>query len=227
VGAIVSSDRLASYSLSMWSISQVADALAEGLARQEAQLRREQAVYGLDNLDEVGLHPLLAQALSQAGFGAFAECRYPAARGRRRKSEGDRCDLVVTPEGRRLREPDAEATLFDRPDAVDLADALWLEVKLVRQFTDGGPNARYAGALLRPPRGDVIKLASDGAILHAALLIILFTDSQATADHDLRIWEDRCLTRSVPIGVPAVRRVPISNRFGNACCTLALYPLAR
>ncbi len=208
-----------------WSMASVADALAAGLEQREAEFAREQAVYGLDHLDELGLHPVLSRALRDAGFGVFDECRYPAARSSRRKSEGDRCDLVLTPDGRDLHEPEAAATLFDPEDAVELSEALWLEVKLVRQFTDSGANPRYSSILLRPPRTDIVKLASDGSICHAGLILVLFTADAAIGIHDLRVWEGRCVEQRLPIGVPSIRQIPISDRFGNSVCTVALYPI--
>lgn len=208
-------------------MADIADAIAAGLARREAELAQEQSVYGLDVHDEVRFHPYLARALRESGYGAWPERRYPAARATRRKSEGARCDLVITREELDLREPDVEGTLFDSPDATPLDEALWIEVKLVRQFTDEGPNARYSAQLLRPPALDLVKLAADGAILHAALLLILFTSTDEIADHDLRAWEERALAAETPIGLPCIRRIAIADRFGNARCTIALYPLMR
>jgi hypothetical protein len=210
----------------VWSLPDIADAVETGLRRCAARCDREQAVRGIDARDEVGLHPLLEEALADAGYGVHREERYPADRRRRKETEGERCDLVLTPEGRPLRPPDRRATLFDRPDAVDLDDAFWLEVKAVAQFTDEGANANYSGQLLSSVRQDVTKLSKDRDILHAGLLILLFVRDEIVAEHDLGIWQDKCLERGLPIGAPSVRRVPIADRLGNGICEVALYPVS-
>jgi hypothetical protein len=208
-----------------WSIADIADAVADGLGRHAGALEREQAKCGLDGLEEVALHPILAEALAAADYGVYREQRYPSDRGRRRLAEGQRCDLVLTPAGRELRAEDTRATLFDDPDAVDLDAAFWLEVKTVAQFLGEGPNPGYSSNLLSTVGQDVTKLSRDPEILHAALLILLFVHEKAVADHDLGIWQDRCLERGLPIGAPSRREVEISDRVGNRVCAVALYPV--
>src|SRR5262245_61923754 len=122
------------------SVSDIADAIEAGLRRACAKCDAEQAVYGLDCLDEVAIHPAIEHSLKNAGFGVHREQRYPADRRKRSRSEGERCDFVLTPDGRPLAQPDAAGTLFDPSDALDLSDAFWLEVKVVNQFTSEGPN---------------------------------------------------------------------------------------
>jgi len=209
----------------MWSVADIADALQAGLRRRLAQLDLEQSVTGLDALDEVALHPALAEMLSRGGYGVHREQRYPADRTKHRESEGRRCDFVLTPDRLPLREPDAKATLFDPPDAVDLDDAFWLEVKVVAQFTPGGPNRNYSSQLLSTVGQDVMKLSRDRGILHAGILIVLFVREAAVAEHDLGIWQDRCLQRGLPIGAPSVRMLSLTDRLGNGVCALALYPV--
>lgn len=206
-----------------WSGAEIVDALAAGLGRIEADLAREQAVCGIDSLDEVELHPHLARAVADHGFGVHREVRYPGARSRRNRSEGRRCDLVLTPDGRALSEPDAEATLFDDPAAVPLDEAFWLEVKTLSQFTQSGANASWSNELLATVGDDIAKLASDEGIRHGALLIVLFAASDEVVDHDLDVWQDRCLSRSLPIGAPWRRRMPVLDRLGNTVCSLSLY----
>ena len=207
----------------MPSLAEIADALAQGLRSAELALRAEQAVHGLDVLDEVALHPHLADALRQAGFGVHREQRYPTARSRRRRSEGDRCDLVVTDEGRALRAPDAVPTLFDPPDAVPLDEAIWLEVKAIPQYLAEGANRRYAAEILRPPRGDVGKLARDAGIRRAGLVMVLFTADRAVAEHDLAAWSHRAIDRGLMIEAPTVRHVDLLDRIGNRVCTIAVF----
>jgi hypothetical protein len=203
----------------------IADACALGLTDHAMTLELERAVRGMDALDEVQLHPILAEALSCAGYGVHREIRYPADRHRRRNSEGERCDLVLTPDGRPLRTPEAAQTLFDEPDAVDLDDAYWLEVKSVAQFTMEGANRQYASELLSTVSRDVAKLSKDMGILHAGLLLLLFVENCEVAQHDLKIWQDRCIERSLPIAAPSLREVPLNDRMGNRVCVVALYPV--
>jgi hypothetical protein len=105
-------------------------------------------------------------------------------------------------------------------------DAFWLEVKLVGQFcyTGGvpGPNRAYASELTRLPAGDIVKLARDGVIRDAGLLLILFTADRDTADHDLGVFVNRCLDRGLPVQSPSVARFGITDRIGNSLCTVAL-----
>ena len=209
-----------------WHAADLADAILTGIESREASLRDEQAVHGLDALDEVSLHPILADAIAARGFGVAREERYVSARtGRSKRSEGMRCDLVLTPEGRPLEDPAAEATLFQDPTAVPLQEAFWLEVKVVAQHTESGPNTTWASELLGTVRRDVSKVGRDASILHAGLLIILWTDTYETARHDFIIWQDRCLEKGMPIGAPVERTTAISDRLGNNCCTIRIYPV--
>lgn len=209
----------------MWSVADIADALIDGLARAEARLTEEHAVYGLDALDELGLHPMIEQAFREAGFGVHREQRYPADRVLARFSEGQRCDFVLTPDRRGLREPDRPPTLFDPPDAVPLDEAFWLEIKTARQFTTDGPNPRYTTEMLSVSRADVSKLSRDRHILHAGLGLAAFVEDQRVADNDLKVWYERAVARGLPIGFPSMRLTPISNRLGNGLCAIAICPV--
>ena len=211
------------------SIADIADAIETGLRARCAQIDLEQAVYGLDALDELALHPVIADALRSwegGGFGVQREQRYPGDRMRRRFSEGERCDFVLTPDGRELVKEDARGTLFDSPDALGLDEAFWLEAKIVSQFTIDGPNHNYSSQLLSTVRSDIVKLAKDPGILQAGLLIVLFVRDEAVVNNDLDIWQNRCIARNLPTGAPARRTFPITDRHGNACCAVAVYPVA-
>lgn len=210
----------------MLRIADITDAIETGLQSHLAQLEAEQAVYGLDALDEIALHPVIAHALEGAGYGVHREQRYPADRIHRRVTEGERCDLVLTASGAPLKHPDAAATLFEPPDSTDLCDAFWLEMKVVAQFTIEGANSGYASQLLATVRQDVTKLAKDSGILHAGLLIVMFVRDQFVAEHDLQIWENRCIRRGLPIGAPSRRYIPINDRCGNGLCAISLYPVS-
>jgi len=207
------------------SVTDIADAVESGLAAHARELDAEQAVRGIDALDERALHPIIEQSLRAAGYGVAREMRYPADRAHRRASEGERCDFVLTPDARPLLVEAQRSTLFDPPDAVDPEDAFWLEAKVVAQFTEEGANRNYASQLLAPVRQDVAKLSKDRGILHAGLLLVLFTRDEIVANHDLAIWEDRCLRKGLPIAAPSCRTVPITNRLGHEIFTLRLYPV--
>ena len=79
-----------------WSPADLADAIAEGLIAQAKADDLEQAVYGFDCLDELGLHPLVQQTLARAGYGIWPEQQYPDDWNRSKRSEGKRCDVVLT-----------------------------------------------------------------------------------------------------------------------------------
>jgi hypothetical protein len=210
----------------MWSLPDIADAVAAGIRARCAAVDAEQAVYGLDSLEETALHPVIESALLEAGYGVHREQRYPSDRRKRRQSEGERCDFVLTPRGRELRAPDIAGTLFDPPDAMDLSDAFWLEMKTVSQHGPEGPSRNYASQLLSTVRQDVTKLSKDRDILHAGVLLVLFVASAEIARHDLGVWQDRCLARGLPIGAPCQREIDITDRHGNAHCTITIYPVS-
>lgn len=90
-----------------WHGSLILGGLVGALAARERSLVREQAVHGLDVLDEVDLHPILAKGLREAGMGVLREQAYPNEwRAKRSKKAGvfpeqrdrQRCDFVLTPE---------------------------------------------------------------------------------------------------------------------------------
>jgi hypothetical protein len=210
-----------------WRWDDLADALAAGLAGASADVELEQAVRGLDACLELELHPLLRSALRARGYGVAAEVRFPRDRGLRRRTEGVRCDMVVTPDGRPLADPGAQLGLFAAPDAVALADAAWIEVKVVAQHNERGGNRAYAAAMQRPVWKDIDKLAADPDIRHAAALLILFTADAAVAGHDLDEWSARASLHGLPLRPREQRSLAIGDRLGNRLCTLALVPLAR
>ncbi len=210
-----------------WDLVHIAEAVSDHLVRRAAADDAEQAVYGLDILEELQLHPLIHEALREAGYGVWPEQRYPGDRTGRRRSEGKRCDVVLTPDHAPLLDPDAERTLFADRNACPLEAALWLEIKTVAQFTDQGPFKRYSAELLQPVSQDVKKLAGDRLIYHAGLLLVLFTQDQVTAAHDLAAWERRCLDRGYAVAPPLTRPFDLTDRVGNARCSVALFPIRR
>jgi len=211
-----------------WDVIEICESVAAALHDRARADDAEQAVYSIDALDELGLHPIIQRSLSAAGYGVYPEQTYPSDRGRRaRRSEGKRCDIVLTPGERELVDPEAEATLFSPDDAVPLEAAYWLEIKTVSQYTTEGPFGNYSRELLSPVRQDVRKLAADAKIFHAALLLVLFTVSEEIACSDLTTWEMRCLHAGYPVAPPIVRQHPITDRLGNATTTVALFPVRR
>jgi len=212
--------------LVFWDISDIVDAVEVGLSERARADDAEQTIRGFDASDEISLHPLIQNALKSAGFGVFPEQRFPSDRRKRRKSEGRRCDIVLTPNNRPLTQPDVENTLFEPKNAVNLSDAYWLEIKTTAQFTpESEPNPRYTAELMQPVRRDVSKLAKDDAILHAGVLLLLLCADSGIALHDLAIWRDQCLAKGYSIGAPAIRSVPIADRIGHTCATIALFPV--
>ncbi len=205
----------------------IADALQAGLLAQAQAEDLEQAVYGFDARAELALHPLVQQSLAAAGFGIFPEQRFPSDREHARKSKGQRCDLVLTPPGPHgpapLRDPQAKATLFDDEQAVDLAEAYWLEIKTVAQFETTGPFRRYSSELFSPVVDDVKKLWNDSLLRYAGLLLLLFTATPEVAEHDLAVWHERCLRKGCPLAMPAVRGVKLTDRIGNGWCAIAVF----
>lgn len=222
----------------------IAAALLDALTARDRALAAEQAVHGIDAMKELELHGILADGLASAGFGVHREIPYPAdtARG---DNDRDRCDLVLTPSpADRLADPvhadrrieAAEGTLFgplaERIEAdaaraeVDPADAVWLEVKVVAQhcYRRGipGPNHCYGSELVDGLAGDVAKLECDGVIRHAAAVVVLFTETEAIARHDVGAMVHRLLDRDLPVGEPACEAGPIVDRAGNGSVAVAV-----
>lgn len=211
-----------------WSCADLADILCAGFTAAAHDVELEQAVRGLDSMAELALHRVVQESFRSADLGVHPEQRYPRDRQRTRlRSHGERCDLVLTPEADiELLDPDAEQTLFASPRAVSLTEAFWLEVKLVVQFTEEGPNPRYAAELGGPIQRDVLKLSRDGDIRHAAMLIVIFCASEEVARHDLAVWEERARRKGAAISTPYFRFIPIGDRIGNTVCALALFPVS-
>lgn len=231
----------------MWFFDDLARQASESLAQADGQLRDEQAVRGIDALDEVGLHPVLAGGFVATGLGVWREWPYPGkVKKRPGGAERVRCDLVLTPDAHaRLVDPVAELKEIDRAagtlfepiatqvvpagPVVEAEDALWLEIKVVAQhsFVDGvpGPNRTYSSELVAGPAGDVVKLASDGAIGTRVVGVVLFAESEEAIDHDFNMAVHRLLDRDLPIGSPAISIARIEDRVGNAAVGVMLIPV--
>lgn len=210
----------------MWDLRAVGDAATNALRLHAQALDEEQSPYGLDALDEVALHALLAAGFTDAGWGALREQRYPSVAGRPRRSEGDRCDIVLThAPGEHLIDPLMAGTLFAGRGASP-EDALWLEIKAAHQFAlagaEAGPNAGYASSLLTNATADVRKLAREPGIRHGATLLVHFALNEEVARHDLALWAHKCLDVGLPIRAPVIDGFPVTDRIGNAFCSVVL-----
>jgi hypothetical protein len=206
-----------------WDFSTLADRLGEVLSQAEADLRLEQAVYGLDARDELTLHQLLAGGLARH-YGVAREVHYPSTLGRK-LSHRQRCDIVLTPSGLPLRLDSALPTLFDPADQCDPAEALWLEVKVAHQFREGavrhgGYGAQWRDAVVE----DLRKMEADEKIHYAGLVLIVFNESDQILEKDLQLFEDVLAQKEVLAGFRHVRSVPILERMGHCLCTAAVWP---
>ena len=212
-----------------WDFSTVADHLGEALSAAEADLRLEQAVYGLDAKDERQLQALLAERLA-GRYEVTREVHYPSTQGRK-LSHRARCDLVLTPKGRPLQPADPpEVNLFTLVDGggVDYcpsADALWLEVKVACQFREGGAlHPGYGAQWRQSVVADLRKMEAEPLIHEAALVLLVFTESADILAKDLELFEDVLALKEVLAGFRHVRSVPILDRIGHRLCTAAVWP---
>jgi hypothetical protein len=243
----------------MWDLDLIADLVARGLEDHAQALDAEQAVYGLDALNEIRLHAIVREALRAEHpphpdgprFGVLGEQRFPGDRLRAKRSEGERCDIVLlapvsfdddstgggtpglprrgesseSPWLRRLLDPLETGTLFEGL-GVAPEDALWIEVKVAAQFAliDGvaRANPRYSGVMLREVPGDARKLARDSVIRDGAVMVVMFNENEVTAAHDLEAWRVRALEKGWPVRTPIVRRFGISDRIGNGVVSVVV-----
>jgi hypothetical protein len=206
-----------------WDFSTLADHLGQVLTQAEADLRLEQAVYGLDAKDELTLHALLADGL-RGFYDVAREVHYPSTAGRK-LTHRQRCDLVLSPTGRPLRLDSAPPSLFDPSDQCEPADALWLEVKVAYQFREGGTrHGGYGNQWRTGVVEDLRKMDAEEKIHEAGLVLIVFNESGEILDKDLQLFEDVLAQKEVLAGFRHVRSVPILERMGHRLCTAAVWP---
>ncbi len=207
----------------LWNFSTIADQLGEVIDHAEAELRLEQAVYGLDARDERQMQELLAHGMARH-HSVAREVHYPSSSGAK-LSHRQRCDLVLTPTGRPLRTDASPPTLFDSPDQADPAEALWLEIKVAYQFREGGVRHGGYGAQFRQNVvADLHKMEDEPLIREAGLVLIVFNESQDVLVKDLQLFEDLLVRKDVLAGFRHVRTTPILDRIGHRFCTIALWP---
>jgi hypothetical protein len=221
----------------LWDFSLVADQVREIFAQAEADLRLEQAVYGLDARDERGIQTLLAQGLGrycevarEVHYPSVAQISGRVAARPARVSDRLRCDLVLTPKGRVLADRLPPVDLFSAPSAAEMVvaepgEALWLEVKIAYQYREGGVrHAGYGQQWRRAIVDDLKKMEADALIRHGGLLLIVFNESAAVLEKDLELFEDVLARQEVLAGFRHVRSVEILDRIGHHLCTAALWP---
>lgn len=145
------------------------EAAAAALAREERRRARERSAYGIDSLCEVEMHPLLREGFKRAGLGVHPEQLYPSlvlgeeSRRRTRRSERERCDLVLTADRTvRLVDP-VEALLAAEREAQEAAGTL---------FASAG---RRAGTKTRGARAKFPVIGPDGAFWAEVKLVGQFT----------------------------------------------------
>lgn len=201
----------------------LSDQLQTILARRENELRLEQAVYGIDSLDELQLHALLASGLANS-YEVAKEVHYPSSAGRK-LSHRNRCDLVLSPKGRPLQLDSRPADLFSPRDVTLPSDALWLEIKVAYQFREGAARHRgYGDQWRNAVVADLKKMEAEALIHEAALLLVVFNESEEVLHKDLELFEMVLAQKEVLAGFRHVRSVPIWDRIGHRFCSVALWP---
>ena len=201
----------------------LADQLAQTLSDAEADLRLEQAVYGLDSRDEKQLQDLLAGGL-RAVHEVAREVHYPSSLGQK-LTHRQRCDLVLSPLGRPIKLDREAPGLFDAPGLCAPSDGLWLEVKVAYQFREG--NIRHGGygnqwraAVVE----DLRKMETEALIRDAGLALLVFNESESIVAKDLDLFESVLIQKEVLAGFRQVRSTPILERIGHRICTVAVWP---
>lgn len=207
----------------LWDLSTVADHIGEVIAAAEEEKRLEQAVYGIDSMDERQLQAVLAAGLGR-WYEVAREVHYPSSAGRKLTHRA-RCDLVLSPPGRPIKRDFAVPTLFDPPDLCPPEQALWLEVKCAYQFREGnirhgGYGQQWRSAVV----DDLRKMEAEAPIKEAGLLLIVFNESADVLEKDLELFELVLMQKEVLAGFRQVRSVKITERIGHRLCTAALWP---
>lgn len=200
-----------------WYLGDLADHLARGVAELEAGLALEQAPHGLDVWDERALQQALAAALAR-DHEVAREVHYPSTAGKK-LSHRARCDLVLTPAGAPLSRGEP------LPGLCAPEDALWVELKVARQRRAGGArDGRYGAQWRHHLAADLRKMSDDARIRDAALVVVAFTEDQASLERDLDGFEAALVRADVIAGFRHVRTVPIVERIGHTMCGVALWP---
>lgn len=207
----------------MWDFSTLADHLAEAIQRVERDLRLEQAVYGLDARDELGIQTVLADGL-KAHYEVAREVHYPSSVGRK-LTHRQRCDIVLSERGKPLKLDSHEPTLFDPSNQAAPTEALWLEVKVAFQFREGGVRHGGYGAQWRTNVvEDLRKMEAEPLIRDAGLVLVVFNESEQILQKDAELFEDLLAFKEVLAGFRQVRSVLILDRIGHKVCSVLVWP---
>lgn len=206
-----------------WDFSTLADEMGAVLAQAESDIRLEQAVCGIDSREETAIQALLADGL-KTHYEVAREVHYPSSVGKK-LTHRQRCDLVLTPNGRALRLDVAPPTLFDAPNLCAAGEALWLEVKVAYQFREGGVRHGGYGAQWRSAVvNDLRKMEAEEMIRDAGLVLVVFNESSAILEKDLDLFETVLAQKEVLAGFRQVRSTEIWERIGHRVCTVAVWP---
>lgn len=215
---------------------------SQAIRNASAALDLEQSPKGIDAWPELQFHPPLADAFAEAGFGVFREQPFPSDIGvHLNRPDRARCDLVLTfdrlplldPQASVLSESEKKGTLFedvvtDVPAGCPPDEAIWMEVKVVAQFTYTrgipGPNSTYASELIGALQRDLAKLARDPRIRRGCLLLILIARDKATAAHDVDLAVRKSAAKGLTFHPPRHEHIKIADRVGNGCCTVVIIP---
>ena len=201
----------------------LANHLQTAITQAEAELRLEQAVYGLDTRDEKQLQELLAAGLA-SNYEVAREVHYPSSAGKK-LTHRQRCDLALTEKGWPLKRDSELPTLFDPPNLSPPHLALWLEVKIAYQFREGGiRHGGYGGQWRDAVVEDLRKMESDPLIREAGLALLVFNESEPILAKDIELFETILMQKEVLAGFRQVRTIPILDRIGHKLCTIALWP---
>lgn len=218
------------------------------LTNRAREFDQEQSVRGVDAMKELQLHALIEDTLITEHFGVSRETHYPSDGDAYTKaSHRQRCDLVLFPDSARtLLDPAeemkqlviAQDTLFaessnlgpDPETTCDPADAWWIEIKACAQhvYRDGvpSPNPGYAHELVTGLQTDLCKLSVDPHIWHAAVLVVLFCEDETIARHDLNQAANMCIGQGLPVQSPLIETHSITDRGGNGCVSIGLFPVS-
>ena len=230
------------------SPQEILNASIDALIEHSGLLDQEQAVRGIDALSELQLHAIIGDALQGDGFGVFREAHYPSdGEAYTKQTHRNRCDLVLTPNphmilidpAHQLKElAIARETLFagfaevdpDPETTCPPDNAWWIEIKSCAQhaYRDGvpSPNPRYGHELVTGLQTDLCKLSADEQIWHGGSMIILFTESEEIARNDLLQATQICIEQGFPARTPLIKTGSITDRAGNGCVAIGLFPFS-
>ncbi|GIW75328.1 MAG: hypothetical protein KatS3mg104_0391 [Phycisphaerae bacterium] len=207
----------------MFDLQAILRRITDRIRTEEQQLYQEQAVYGLDSRDERAFQTLLAETLSQ-DYSVAREVHYPSSVGPR-QSHRLRCDMVLSAPGRPVRIDSRPPDLFDPPEQSEPGESLWLEVKVAYQFKEGGLRHNGYGTQWRSAVvSDLKKMDQDPLIRQAALVLIVFTETQNVVEKDMETFEDLLAIQGILAGTRVSKSLKILDRMGHGCCTVAIWP---